>query len=146
MRAAIMVFIFLSLLTACGQAFLVVPGGRLSGELVSGAVDWHDLPRTIQVELRPRQPYSINLRVVLVERGIFIGTANQRSKWAKQIEADPSIRIGVDGKIYRLTASRVIEANKRGDVLRAYEEKYGLDSTREGISNMQLFELHYRQE
>jgi len=146
MRAAIMVFIFLSFLTSCGQAFLIVPGGRLSGELVTSSVDWHDLPRTIRVELRPQAPYSINLRAVVVEHSIFIGTANQHSKWAKQIEANPSIRIGIDGKVYRLAASRVIEANKRGNVLRAYEEKYGLDSTRGDISNMQLFEIHYRQE
>ena len=101
-----------------------------------------DLPNTIQVELRPEKPYSINLRVVVVEQGLFIGTANKGSKWAKQIVIDPSTRVSVEGKIYTVNASRVTEADKRSRVLRAYEDKYGLDPRRENIRRMLLFELH----
>jgi hypothetical protein len=141
MRTTMLACVFLFGLTACGQPFLIIPGDRLAGEAVSGPIYMKDLPSTIQVELRPEEPYSINLRVVEVERGFFIGTANQRSQWAKQIESDPFTRISIGGKIFTVNASRVTEADKRSRVLRAYEDKYGLDPRRESINNMLLFEL-----
>ena len=90
---------------ACGGPFLVFPGGALSGEVVSEPVtDWSFLDdRFIDLEVRPSDPYSVELNYFVVERELFIDPAEGR-KWLDYIRADPEVRARFDGRIYPLTA------------------------------------------
>lgn len=140
-KTALVLSIFLSALTACGQPLLVIPGGRLSGEPAAENVDWRNLPNTIQVELRPNDPYSINLRIVAIDQDLFIGTANANSKWAREVVTNPLVRISVDNKIYALEAYAVNDTERRSQILQVYKEKYGLNTNKQKIQQMLLFEL-----
>jgi hypothetical protein len=83
----------------------VIPGGELSGELVTGPVeDWSFVDdRFIDLETRPDDPYSVQLNYIVRDGQLFIDPAEGRS-WLEYIREDPRVRARFGGKIYSLQA------------------------------------------
>ncbi len=95
----------LSTILGCGGPFLVIPGGELSGEVVSEPVtDWSFADDTfVDLETRPDDPYSVELNYFVRDGQLFIDPAEGRT-WFDHIRADPRVRVRFGNKIYPLEA------------------------------------------
>ena len=90
---------------ACGGPFFMLPGGALSGEVVSETVrDWSfvDDPY-IDIETRPRDPYSVELNYLIKDGQLFLDPAPGR-KWLDHIREDPNMRVRFGDKVYPVRA------------------------------------------
>ena len=91
---------------ACSGPFLVIPGGELSGEVVTAPVeDWSfvsDEP-FVDLETRPDDPYSVQLNYVLRDGKLYIDPAEGRT-WFEYLKQDLNVRIRFGDKIYPVTA------------------------------------------
>ncbi len=84
---------------------LVFPGGALSGEVVTEPVeDWSFVSDLfVDLELRPDDPYSIELNYVVRDGKLYIDPAEGR-RWFEYLKADPRVRVRFDGKVYPVVA------------------------------------------
>lgn len=89
----------------CGGPLLIIPGGALSGEVVtepvtdwSFATDWF-----VDLETRPEDPYSVELNYVVKDGQLYVDPAEGR-RWLDHIRADPRVRVRFGNKIYPLEA------------------------------------------
>jgi hypothetical protein len=62
--------------------------------------------RTLQLEVRPENPYSVILRVVMRENKLYIDAAEGR-RWHTYMKANPSVRIKLGDHIYKANAVKV---------------------------------------
>lgn len=92
-------------LLGCGGPFLVFPGGALRGEVVTQPVtDWSFVDdRFIDLEVRPADPYSVELNYFVVDGQLYIDPAEGR-QWFAYIREDPRVRARFGGRVYPLTA------------------------------------------
>jgi hypothetical protein len=98
----------------CGGPFYVLPGGQLSGQVVTETpTDWSFLTDAyVDLETRPGDPYSIELNYVVKDGQLYIDPAEGR-RWLANLRADPDVRARFDGKIYLL---RAVLAGKPGEL------------------------------
>jgi hypothetical protein len=112
---------------ACGPLG-PIPGGRLSGEVVSAPVDdWSfaGALEKIQLETRPDDPYSVNLWFVSQGSRLWVASVGgDISTWAGNMLADPRVRLRIDGKLYERKAERVTEQAELDEVVVLYKTKY----------------------
>ena len=104
-----------------------IPGPALSGTVVEGPVgDWSpiDAVDVIQVETRPEDPYSVSTWVARVDDGIYVFAGNEESPWVQNIQADPRVRIRVEGRIYELRAAKVEDLETKRAFLTSMKSKY----------------------
>ena len=108
-----------------------VPGGRLFGEEVNTPVsDWSftDEIVTIAVETRPGFPHSITTWCFTYGGDLYIPAGGPAAKrWPEFVRQNPSVRLGIDGKIY---AGRLVGQLDRADfrsLLEPLAAKYRLD-------------------
>lgn len=92
-------------LVACNGPFLVFPGGELEGEVVAEPVtDWSFVDaRFVHLEVRPDDPYSVELNYVVQDGKLYIDPAEGRS-WFDYLRADPDVRVRFGDAIYPVTA------------------------------------------
>ncbi len=104
-RKVFLVVAALAASLACGGPFFVIPGGELSGEVVSEPVsDWSFVTdRFVDLETRPADPYSVELNYVVKDGQLYIDPAEGRS-WLEFMRADPRVRVRFGDKIYPLRA------------------------------------------
>ncbi len=104
-RKVLLVVAALGLGSACGGPFLVIPGGELSGRIVSQPVlDWSFVTdRFVDLETRPEDPYSVELNYIVKDGQLYIDPAEGRN-WLEFIRADPRVRVRFGDKIYPLQA------------------------------------------
>ena len=99
-------------------------GGELAGDASDPPAQWGAVPDAIQLEVRPRQPYSVNLWSVALGRNLYIATGREDSAWRDHLQADNNVRVRVTGKVYELRAVAVDEHEERQAVVDAYMRKY----------------------
>ena len=99
-----------TLLIGCTSPFLGMPGGALSGDVVTEPVtDWSFVDDMfVHLETRPDDPYSVELNYIVKEGQLYIDPAEGRV-WFDHIRADPRVRVRFDGKVYPVTAVLVGE-------------------------------------
>ena len=114
-------------LAACSEPFITIPGGKLAGQSLVPPIEWNEVPDTIQMEMRPADPYSINIWSVGVGTDLYVATSADGTIWTGFLEADNSVRVRLQDVIYTLKASAVRDAEERDRVARAYAEKYEVD-------------------
>ncbi len=109
MRPLALAFL-VGLLVGCASPFLGLPGGALSGEVVTEPVtDWSFVDDLfVHLETRPDDPYSVELNYFVKEGQLYIDPAEGRV-WFDHIRADPRVRVRFDGKVYPVTAVLVGE-------------------------------------
>ncbi len=100
------------LLLACEGPIAYLPGGALAGpvEPLPASVDFARDAGTVQLETRPEEPYSVNLACTVVGDHLYVSAGGNRSQWVENLEADPRVRLRVEGVIYELRAERVTDA------------------------------------
>ena len=106
MTARVLVLVVgLSLALGCGGPVLVFPGGELSGDVVSEAVDdWSFVTdRFVDLEVRPNDPYSVELNYFVREGKLYIDPAEDRT-WYQYLKDDDRCRVRFGDKIYPVRA------------------------------------------
>jgi len=91
--------------SGCGGPFLVIPGGELSGEVVTEPVDdWSFVDSAfVDLETRPEDPYSVELNYFVVDGMLYIDPAEGR-EWFDHLRENALVRVRFDGKIYPVRA------------------------------------------
>ena len=123
------------------EPFSSIPGRELAGVVQDAPAQWSEVPETIQLETRPSDPYSINIWGVGLAEHLYVATASDESNWVPFIESDPSVRVRVDGDLYRLRASLVEDPDERARVAAAYDEKYEVDRNEGWVARAMIFRL-----
>ena len=132
----------------CGGPLVTLPGGSLSGTLISPPSDWTftNAIKTVQIETRPDDPYSVNIWCVVVGRQLFIVSGRgMENAWAQHIDADPNVRLRVGTDLYELRAVISNDSADRERFLAALAKKYDeFDPDEEQPSEAVLFRLEAR--
>ena len=128
--------------TACEPVY-VFPGGALSGTEHPAPADWRFAPERVQLEMRPSDPYSVNIWGVGVGANFYIAAA-AGATWTEAIADDANVRLRIDERIYLLAASRVDSEEELAEVIDAYVEKYGIDPAEDFVTASSVFRLSPR--
>lgn len=134
------------LLASCSGPFVLIPGGRLEGPVAAVPADWGFTEEisTVQLETRPEDPYSVNIWAVGMNGWLYLHAGTNRTTWIEHIEANPQVRVRVDGTLYELTASRVLGPEEFALFADAYDEKYGTRPRNENIDEIFVYRLGAR--
>jgi hypothetical protein len=115
-------------LVACGPLG-PVPGGELDGEPSSSPPgDWSFSVEynIIQVEVRPPDPYSVNVWCVATGGSLYVGAGRGGSSvWARALIEAPRARVRLGTVLYEVIATRVTGAAEIEAYIEALGEKYG---------------------
>jgi hypothetical protein len=132
----------------CGGPLIMLPGGSLSGTVSAAPNDWTftDAFKTVQLETRPGDPYSVNIWGVAIEGEFFVVSGRGlENAWAQHIESDPRVRLRVGSNVYELRATQSRDPADRTRFLQALTEKYEeFDPDEEQPSQALLFRLEPR--
>ena len=133
-------------ITACSGPLVLLPGGALEGSTVAIPDSWAftDDVKTVQLETRPVDPYSVNIWVIAIGENLYVHAGASRSTWVENMEADPNVRLRVDDSIYELVASRVDGQEEFDGFSDAYEQMYGRRPRNENVAEAYLFRLGAR--
>lgn len=143
-RPALFLALLLAATTAgCAGPCVLLPGGALEGPTTAAPGSWAftDDVKTVQLETRPADPYSVNIWVIALGEHLYVHAGTNRSTWVENIEADPGVRLRVDDAIYELVASRVEGQEEFDRFADAYERKYGRRPRNESVDEAYLFRL-----
>ena len=87
-------------LAGCQAPFLIFSGSTLSGEPATatdfGFAAAHSL---LQLEVRPENPYSVILRISVIDGELYIDAADRR-RWHRYLKNDANVRVKIDGLVY----------------------------------------------
>jgi hypothetical protein len=129
-------------LASCTDPLVMIPGGKLSGEAASVPESWSSVPDTIQFEVRPSNPYSLNIWGVVDNSNLYVATVD--AKWVPFVAADADVRVRIDGKLYELNATLVSDADELKAVAAAYVVKYDNDPSDNWVDTGQAYRLTAR--
>jgi hypothetical protein len=125
-----------------------VPGGRLSGEVVTTPVDDWSFAQgleTIAIETRPDEPYSVNVWFVSQGPRLWVASGGgSETKWAKNLTADPRVRLLINGKLYERMAVPANDQVEQEEVLVLYQTKYDYKRDAEDEGKAVLFRMDPR--
>jgi hypothetical protein len=107
--------LFVILLSGCGGGPLpFLAGGKLDGTVKPAPASFafvRDVG-TIQLETRPEDPYSVNVAGAVVGEGLYVSAGDNRANWVDHIDANPLVRVRIEGDVYELEARRVTDAKE----------------------------------
>ena len=85
---------------------MLLPGGALEGEARELPADWSSLAPfgTVQLETNPEEPYSVNIAGMLVDGVPQVNAGDTETKWVRNMNANPDVRLQIHGRIYDLRA------------------------------------------
>jgi hypothetical protein len=123
------VIVLCFVLAGCGGPFLIFPGGRLSGEVVTDPVtDWSFADdRFVDLETRPGDPYSVELNYIVKDGKLYLDPKEGR-RWLTYIRDDPRVRVRFGAKVYPV---RAVLVGKPGEQVEGFGRDrfiYRLDS------------------
>lgn len=100
----------LTISTGCGGPLLAIPGGELSGDVQTTPVtDWSFADDTfVDLEVRPGDPYSVELNYVVIDGQLYIDPAEGR-QWFEYLRQDLDVRVRFGSTVYPVTAVLVGE-------------------------------------
>jgi len=106
--------LLVALLVGCGGPAFMLPGGALRGEVVEDPPDdWSFVTDSfVDLEVRPSDPYSVELNYIVKEGKLYIDPAEGR-RWLDYIREDDRVRVRFSGKIYPL---RAVLVGERGEL------------------------------
>lgn len=97
------------LLSGCETAFLTFPGHTLKGQETStSSFAFANEFNLLQLEVRPSDPYSVWLRVIVKNQHLYIDAANNR-RWHRYLMDNPNVRIKLGDYIYPATMTIVTD-------------------------------------
>lgn len=115
------------LVAGCGGPLGPFAGGELSGTSAEPPTAWQAVPETVQLEVQPAEPYSVNVWAVGIGRHLYVATGPEGAAWSSHLQRESRVRVRVAGVVYALRASVVQDAEERERVVAAYLRKYGAE-------------------
>jgi len=109
-----------------------LPGGALvRGALVeNGPPRWEaaGIGQTIELEVRPRAPWSITTWAVLYAGDLYVAAdfLNPWKRWPDFVLQEPAVVVRAAGRRYRCSAMRIEDPALIAALRRAFAEKYAL--------------------
>ncbi len=105
--------------------------------------DWSftDNIKTIQLETRPDDPYSVNIWVIGLGSDLYVHAGANRATWVEHMERDAHVRVRVGEKLYALRATRVEDQTQFARFSEAYAIKYERRPRNENVVEAYLFRL-----
>jgi hypothetical protein len=101
--------ICLSLVTGCATPFLVFPGKRLSAPVSEVcSFSFAQQFNLMKLEVRPDKPYSVILRVVVIDQDLYVDAADRR--WHTYLAANPNVRVQLGDSVYPAVAVEMRDA------------------------------------
>jgi hypothetical protein len=93
----------------CNGPFLLLPGGKLSGEVAPTPADWSFAGNegTAQLETRPEEPYSVNIAYTVIDGALYINAGGTQTRWVRNLTTDPRVRLRLGDALYDARAERV---------------------------------------
>ena len=131
----------LLLVLLAGCEYLPFGQGPLEGQVVANPNDWTEVGKVeiIQLETNGTDgPYSVNLWIANIEGTLHVFAGDNLSDWVANIQSDPNVRLGVNGSIYELMATRETSAEKFGQ---EWKNKYGNRPRNENVDETYLYRL-----
>ena len=117
----------LSGLLACSGPVLVFPGGALDGPVEPAPESFGFTAKTtIQLETRPGDPYSVNISCFVVDGKLYVNAGDTKARWVENMEADPRVRIRIDGILYELEAHRVLDDAALAAFAKTYTAEFSM--------------------
>jgi hypothetical protein len=112
----------LLLALACSDPFVLMPGGKLDGEVRAAPADFTfaGSDGMAQLETRLDEPYSVNLVYTVVGGRLYVNAGDTETRWVKNLTADPRVRLRIDGVLYELSAERVTDAQELAAFAKAW--------------------------
>ncbi len=103
----------LFLLGACQTPFLVFAGGAIPAlDAPAESFAFAESFKILTLETRPQKPYSVFLRVTVIDEQLYIDAAQKR-RWHGYIKEDSRVRIKLGSAVYAATAREVTDENIR---------------------------------
>ena len=92
-------------LAGCGGPVFMMPGGELSGTVVTEPVtNWSFVTDTfVDLETNPADPHSVELNYIVKQGKLYIDPHEDR-KWFTYLKQDLNVRIRFGDNIYPVTA------------------------------------------
>ena len=133
-------------LFGCSAPIGPIPGGTLSGELASWPENWAHVEdrENVLLQTNPEDPYSVTIWGLGLGSDFYIAASKRTNRWAQYLEADPSVVLNVDGKLYEATASRVSGAEEALPVSVAFRAKYDVQGHRDFENEGSFYRLTAR--
>ena len=131
---------------ACGPLWML-PGGSLSGEVRPVPTNWtaFDDEKVVQLEVRPSDPYSVNIWGVGMGPDFYVASGGgSGSEWATAMGDDPNVRLRIAGSVYELRSVRVEDEQVLSRFLAELERKYDFEPDEEQSGEAWLFRLSER--
>ena len=115
-------FALLAAATGCNGPWSLLPGGELDGPVEPPPSDWSTLGEygTAQLETRAEEPYSVNLAFTVMDGRVYVNAGGNETQWVKNMEAEPRVRLRVQGTLYELQAERVTDPGEIAAFARAW--------------------------
>ena len=115
----------------------------MEGETVAPPSDWvfTRTIKTVQIETRPEDPYSVNIWVIDNGAALYIHAGANRAEWVMHLESDPRIRVRIQEKIYDLVSVPIRDQEEFAVFADLYEAKYERRPRNENVSEVYLFRL-----
>ncbi len=117
--------LLLALVSGCSGPCVLLPGGALDGETAPPPLNWSMVGDygTAQLETNPADPYSVNLAYTVLDDTLYINAGDTETQWVQHMNADPSVRLRIDGVIYALRAERISDADEIGRFGKAWTDQ-----------------------
>jgi hypothetical protein len=142
---SLVAFSALFAILAC-RPLVMLPGGELSGSLKAPPGDWafSNSIKTVQLETRPKAPYSVNIWGVGVGEWFYVAAGNAESRWARNIAENPQVRLKLGESLYELRAVRTEAPAELDAFLAAVKRKYDFEPDPDQRASAALFRLEPR--
>jgi hypothetical protein len=110
-----------------------IPGGAFTGAVnPDPAPDWSNLPKVIELEIRPAKPWSLSIWNVVIDGELYLPSAmGARRRWTAVAVDQPLVRVRANGQIYERRLEKVTDPALRKRIGQAVAARYGFDPPQE---------------
>ena len=142
---SLLILMIATITSGCGP-LVMLPGGELSGTVRPSPSDWafSDAFKTVQLETRPSDPYSVNIWGVGVGSRFYVAAGDSGSRWARHLLEDPRVRLRLGDQLFELRATPTEDGGERDAFLAAAKRKYDFEPNDEQREASTLFRLDAR--
>jgi len=130
------------MITACTEPFVTIPGGQLKGNTVSAPDSWSSVSEVVQLEVRPSDPYSLNIWAVEDSGYLYVATTD--SKWVGFIADNDEVRVKIEENLYEFHAVHVKDTEELARIAATYAKKYEVDPSDNWVEGANVYRLDNR--